>query len=174
MPLIFWGFGQLRNPVIHIQNIHDELIIHDRRPKASATLRRRTESPNGFPQLPTKAGAEPPHPLQRNLRPRLIGPPLPSHTLRSLNPFSHEADPVVRNRQHPPRPHISIKPQLTHWAHFWTIKSADKPASVGEPRWSTATVLLGITGGGFTWFVQSAERVEAFTSAIQRSDPLAM
>ena len=30
----------------------------------------------------------------------------------------------------------------------------------------TATVLLGLTGGGFAWFVQSPERVHAFTSAI--------
>lgn len=30
----------------------------------------------------------------------------------------------------------------------------------------TATVLLGLTGGGFGWFVQSPERVHAFTSAI--------
>ena len=31
----------------------------------------------------------------------------------------------------------------------------------------TATVLIGIIGGGFAWFVQSADRVEAFTSAIR-------
>jgi hypothetical protein len=30
----------------------------------------------------------------------------------------------------------------------------------------TATVLLGLTGGGFGWFVQSPERVNAFTAAI--------
>jgi hypothetical protein len=31
----------------------------------------------------------------------------------------------------------------------------------------TAIVLLGLTGGGFAWFVQSPERIEAVTSAIR-------
>ena len=123
------------------------------------------KAPTDFPSGPPKRAAPPtPAPTEPAATAYLASTPKPHAEI--FKPLSHEADPVMQTDTSTPAAHLD---KAAAYALGALLDDQVRRQARKRRRAAlvTATVLLGVTGGGFAWFVQSAERFEAFTSAIR-------